>query len=67
MSTLIREVGDMVEVSMFVSTGKRKKRPSNTVLVPKGDKEKLRAAIMQAAAEARVKFGIPHNAEVPVV
>lgn len=67
MSTQLREVGTMVEVSSVVGPGSRRKIPRNPVWVPKKDVAKMTAAIVAAAVQARKDFGVAGHEEVPVV
>ncbi len=67
MSTQVADRGTHWEVSSVTGPGARRKIPRRPVLVPKGDKDMLRAEIIRQAMAARKKFGVHQKEEVPVV
>lgn len=58
MSTMLREVGEEMEVSTLAAPGKRRKIPRSAVLVPKRDVEGIKAEAERQAVQARIDLGI---------
>lgn len=67
MSTQLRNVGDMIEVSTIVRTGKQRLRARRSVLVPAGDMDALKAEVLRQAALVRSELGLDTAEERPVV
>lgn len=67
MTTQLRDVGDMVEVTTVFGPGRRREIPRAPVLVPRDDVGAIRAEIVKQAIAARVAVGLNPQPQEPVV
>lgn len=58
MATMMTDTPDGIVLHRIVGRGRRHRKPRNPVVVPKGDPEALKAAIIAQAEAARKEVGV---------